>query len=97
MATLFLYGLEHSSRDFSERDAWGKNVFHSLFPVALCNYFLDREIKANYLDGSSNGFAISEISIRKVYGEIHIRNFFLILKQMSFLLRMCCKILKNYQ
>ena len=68
MATPSLYGIEHSSRDFSERGAWGKNVFNSSFPVALCNYFLDRDIKANYLDVSRNGFAISEISIREVYG-----------------------------
>ena len=68
MATPSLFGIEHSNRDFSERDAWGKNVFNSAFPVALCNYFLDRKIMANYLDVNKKGFGISEISIHDVYG-----------------------------
>jgi hypothetical protein len=36
-----LYGIRHSSRDFSQPKAWGKNQFNNAFPVALLCYVGD--------------------------------------------------------
>jgi hypothetical protein len=36
-----LYGIRHSSRDFSQPKAWGKNQFNNAFPVALLCYLGD--------------------------------------------------------
>jgi HindVP restriction endonuclease len=36
-----LYGIKHSSRDFSQAKAWGKNQFNNTFPVALLCYLGD--------------------------------------------------------
>jgi HindVP restriction endonuclease len=36
-----LYGIKHSSRNFSEAKAWGKNQFNNAFPVALLCYLGD--------------------------------------------------------
>ncbi len=33
-----LYGIKHSSRNFGEAKAWGKNQFNDAFPVALLCY-----------------------------------------------------------
>lgn len=41
-ATPGLYGIKHSSRNFSEAKAWGKNQFNNAFPVALLCYLGDR-------------------------------------------------------
>lgn len=36
-----LYGIRHSSRDFSQPKAWGKNQFNNAFPIALLCYLGD--------------------------------------------------------
>jgi HindVP restriction endonuclease len=40
-STPSLYGIKHSSRDFSQPTAWGKNQFNNAFPVALLCYLGD--------------------------------------------------------
>jgi hypothetical protein len=40
-ATPGLYGIKHSSRNFGEAKAWGKNQFNNAFPVALLCYLGD--------------------------------------------------------
>lgn len=46
----YLYGLEHSNKDFETEEAFGKNTFTTAFPVALANY-IDREknLPMNYI------------------------------------------------
>jgi hypothetical protein len=33
-----LFGLQHSNRDFSQRESWGKNQFNNSFPASLACY-----------------------------------------------------------
>jgi len=42
-----LYGVENSNRP--KRDHWGKNQFNSSFPVALCCYMRDHNIRPVYI------------------------------------------------
>lgn len=41
MSGTYLYGMEHSSHDFTSDEAFGKNIFTNAFPVALVNYMAD--------------------------------------------------------
>ena len=63
-----LFGLEKTNRDFSKKEAWGKNQFNSSFPAALCCYLDSKGIKAKYLAIQKNNFVVKEISIEKVFG-----------------------------
>jgi hypothetical protein len=63
-----LFGIENSSRNYSTKAAWGKNVFNSSFPVALCNYFLSKNLKPRYLDIGEKGFVNTYISVEDLYG-----------------------------
>ena len=63
-----LFGLEKTNRDFSKKEAWGKNQFNSSFPAALCCYLDSKDIKAKYLSIQNKAFAVNEISIEKVFG-----------------------------
>jgi type II restriction enzyme len=62
-----LYGLNNTNRDFSHKEAWGKNQFNSSFPVALCCYLHDRNIPANYLAIANGELTVAEISINQVF------------------------------
>ncbi|WP_414550405.1 HindVP family restriction endonuclease [Anabaena sp. CCY 0017] len=44
-----LFGLNHSNRDFSQRESWGKNQFNNSFPVSLACYMYSQGLKLNYL------------------------------------------------
>jgi hypothetical protein len=44
-----LFGLKHSNRDFTQKEAWGKNQFNSSFPAALCSYIHSKGLKNIYL------------------------------------------------
>ncbi|MFR9502798.1 MAG: HindVP family restriction endonuclease, partial [Rikenellaceae bacterium] len=39
-----LFGLKYSNRDFSNKDAWGKNQFNSSFPASLLVYMYSKDI-----------------------------------------------------
>ena len=64
-----LYGIHRSNRDFSQKDAWGKNQFNSSFPAALACYMYSQGIPAVYLasDGK-NDTAHKFLDIRILYG-----------------------------
>lgn len=51
-----LFGLNHSNRDFSNRNSWGKNQFNSSFPASLCAYLGYRNLPVNYLTISNGQF-----------------------------------------
>jgi hypothetical protein len=40
-----LFGIEHSNRDFSKKESWGKNQFNSSFPVAFACYMSEKAIE----------------------------------------------------
>ncbi|NOS57342.1 MAG: HindVP family restriction endonuclease [Cyclobacteriaceae bacterium] len=63
-----LFGLKKSNRDFSQKEAWGKNQFNSAFPAALCCYLASKNIQANYLAVSNGEFKPDFISIKEVFG-----------------------------
>lgn len=44
-----LFGITHSNRDFSDKDAWGKNQFNSSFPTALSAYLSYKNLENVYL------------------------------------------------
>ena len=44
-----LFGIEHSNRDFTQNETWGKNQFNSSFPAGLANYLSFKGLKNNYL------------------------------------------------
>lgn len=46
----YLYGLEHSNKDFKNKSAFGKNTFTTAFPVALANYLArEKNMPMNYI------------------------------------------------
>ncbi len=44
-----LFGQKHSSRDYTEAGAWGKNQFNSSFPASLVAYMYSKGVKPVYL------------------------------------------------
>lgn len=44
-----LFGLNHSNRDFSKPESWGKNQFNSSFPAALACYMSYKSLEPVYL------------------------------------------------
>lgn len=63
-----LFGLQNSNRDFTSREAWGKNQFNSSFPAALCCYLAAKNHPANYLSIGKNGFTLEFIEIEELFG-----------------------------
>lgn len=64
-----LFGLNHSNRDFSQKESWGKNCFNSSFPAALCAYLSQRNLDNIYLKLDSNLQVIhSTIDTSTLYG-----------------------------
>lgn len=49
-----LFALRHSNRDFSQREAWGKNCFNTSFPASLCSYLYSKNLDNIYLKLNSN-------------------------------------------
>lgn len=62
-----LFGLDHSNRNFSNKNAWGKNQFNSSFPAALCAYLGHQGLFANYLTVSNGKFVNMPISINQLF------------------------------
>lgn len=49
-----LFGLKYSNRDFTQREAWGKNCFNSSLPASLCAYLHSKSLENVYLKLDSN-------------------------------------------
>ncbi|PLZ25298.1 HindVP family restriction endonuclease [Fischerella thermalis] len=49
-----LFGLKNSNRDFTQKNAWGKNCFNSSFPASLCSYLHHRNLENIYIKLNSN-------------------------------------------
>lgn len=62
-----LFGLDHSNRDFSNKNSWGKNQFNSSFPAALCAYLHHKGLPANYLTISNGLFTNIPITINDLF------------------------------
>ena len=62
-----LFGLKKTNRDFTRKEAWGKNQFNSSFPAALCCYLEYKKIEANYLLIKDGVFTTSTIPIKEVF------------------------------
>ncbi|HSN23858.1 MAG TPA: HindVP family restriction endonuclease [Methylomicrobium sp.] len=63
-----LFGLNKSNRDFTQKEAWGKNQFNSSFPAALCCYLASKQIAANYLCIDYGKFTQRFARIDQVFG-----------------------------
>ncbi len=64
-----LFGIKYSNRDFTQKDAWGKNCFNSSFPTSLCAYLQSQNLDSIYLkvDSNLNVFP-SMLGIEDLYG-----------------------------
>lgn len=63
-----LFGLKKINRDFTQREAWGRNQFNSSFPAALCCFLSAKHLKSNYLSVIDKCFVKSLISIKDIFG-----------------------------
>jgi HindVP restriction endonuclease len=64
-----LFGLRYSNRDFTQKEAWGKNCFNSSFPASLCAYLHSCNLENIYLKLDSNFKVVhSRISTAEFYG-----------------------------
>lgn len=64
-----LFGLKHSNRDFTQREAWGKNCFNSSFPASLCSYLYSLNLENIYIKLTSNlKVEHSSVSTATFYG-----------------------------
>lgn len=63
-----LFGLKKTNRDFTQREAWGKNQFNSSFPAALCCFIASKYLQANYLAITKGKLSPSLIPIKSVFG-----------------------------
>ena len=64
-----LFGIKHSNRDFSDKDAWGKNQFNSSFPAALSVYLADKNLENIYIKLNENLETFHDrISTENLYG-----------------------------
>jgi type II restriction enzyme len=63
-----LFGLDKSNRDFTKKEAWGKNQFNSSFPAALCCYMFQQGVQANYLIMGKSKLEIQSVGIDRVFG-----------------------------
>ena len=69
MTSAKLYGLNKTNRDFSQKDAWGKNNFYSAFPASLCCYMASKGIDPVYLKTIESGKIVnSTLSTSKIFG-----------------------------
>ncbi|BAZ86371.1 HindVP family restriction endonuclease [Dolichospermum compactum] len=64
-----LFGLNHSNRDFSQRESWGKNQFNNSFPASLACYMYQKGLKLNYLTLDKQlKIQYQEIDISQIFG-----------------------------
>lgn len=64
-----LFGIVHSSRNFADPAAWGKNQFNSAFPVALMSYLRVNGIDAPYIcHTTSSSTELKKITLNEVFG-----------------------------
>ena len=63
-----LFGLKYSNRDFTQKDAWGKNCFNSSLPASLCSYLSNRSLENIYIKLNSN--------LRIEHSNINTANFY---------------------
>jgi hypothetical protein len=64
-----LFGIEHSNRDFSKKESWGKNQFNSSFPIALACYMNDKNLENVYLKLDKNSKVIhNSITSESLFG-----------------------------
>lgn len=64
-----LFGIKHSNRDFSDKDAWGKNQFNSSFPAALSAYLAHKNLENIYIKLDENLETYHDtISTENLYG-----------------------------
>lgn len=64
-----LFGIKHSNRDFSDKDAWGKNQFNSSFPAALSAYLAHKNLENIYIKLNENLETYHDcISTENLYG-----------------------------
>lgn len=64
-----LFGIKNSNRDFSKKEAWGKNQFNSSFPIALVAYMERKNLKCVYIKtNSSNEIYHTQISQKELFG-----------------------------
>jgi len=63
-----LFGQKHSSRDYTRKANWGKNIFNSSFPASLVAYMSSKDMNMVYLCvDKENNLLHSEISGRDLY------------------------------
>lgn len=63
-----LFGLRQTNRDFSQKEAWGKNQFNSSFPAALCCFMAHKQMPAVHLCARSGRVSPETIAIADVFG-----------------------------
>ena len=64
-----LFGLNHSNRDFSQRESWGKNQFNNSFPASLACYMYQKGLKLNYLTLDKQlKIQHQEIDVAQIFG-----------------------------
>jgi len=64
-----LFGIKYSNRDFSDRDAWGKNQFNSSFPAALLAFLAHKNLESIYIKLNENLETYHDrISTENLYG-----------------------------
>lgn len=64
-----LYGLKNTNRDFTQKDAWGKNNFNSAFPASLCCYMESKNIKPVYIKTNRAGEVFhTTLSVSSIFG-----------------------------
>ena len=64
-----LFGIKHSNKDFSEKEAWGKNSFPNCFPASLAAYLSHKELKCVYIKLNENLETYhDEISVEELFG-----------------------------
>lgn len=63
-----LFGLTYSNRDFSNKDAWGKNQFNSSFPASLCCYLKSKHYLVNYINIKQGHLVIEELLVDNLFG-----------------------------
>ena len=64
-----LFGIKHSNKDFSDKDAWGKNQFPNCFPAALSAYLSYKGLENIYIKLNENLETSHDfISTENLYG-----------------------------
>ncbi|MCS6811991.1 MAG: HindVP family restriction endonuclease [Cyanobacteria bacterium] len=63
-----LFALRYCNRDFTQKEAWGKNCFNTSFPASLCSYLYSKNLDSIYIILNSNlEIEHSSISTKSFY------------------------------